>query len=278
MKYNRLLPIFAVVLIAGGALRAEERLSGAIGKFICNKAHEKGKKALAVFPFTNEKDEESSRTKKMTTRIMGRISACGLKLIDKSKLMKVLEEQSLGQSGMIDSDSAPEAGHMIGADTLVFGSLDQESLQVRLVDSETGEVLGADVQEDKPASGSSEAKAAPEVRIRKEDPAGMKKDFNDRQLRRLLGELYRNRPVLFLYATANAGQLENLKKKAPRLHRLLLRRVEKLNPNQKKQLEEIRPRILKAREENPRIDRRARRLQRRVLKRLKKMKGRFRDE
>ncbi len=75
----------------------------------------------------------------------GRFSA-----IDRRELQKVLEEIKLSQSGLVDKDTALEAGQLLAADCMLLGSvLEREnSLEVyaRLVDTETAEVLtSADV-------------------------------------------------------------------------------------------------------------------------------------
>jgi len=86
-------------------------------------------------------------------------------VIERSKLDKVLEEQKFGQSGVIDATTAAQVGKVLGLNAIVTGSVTQfgvkkegkdmlitqskqqiveATVDIRVVDTETGQVLLAD--------------------------------------------------------------------------------------------------------------------------------------
>ncbi len=64
-----------------------------------------------------------------------------LRVLERGKVADVLKEQELGTTGLVDPSKAPEIGKMVGADLVCIASYDKGFLVVKLVDSETGEVL-----------------------------------------------------------------------------------------------------------------------------------------
>ena len=73
------------------------------------------------------------------------------RLVERSRLDEILQEQKLSLSGITDADSAVEAGNILNLDRIVFGSLGKyESeyidylLSLRLVDVERATVEAAD--------------------------------------------------------------------------------------------------------------------------------------
>lgn len=69
------------------------------------------------------------------------------KLFERSQLEKILEEQKLGMSGIIDATTAAEIGKGIGVDAIVLGSLTRSGsnigIDARLIDTETAEIITA---------------------------------------------------------------------------------------------------------------------------------------
>ncbi len=68
-----------------------------------------------------------------------------LHVIERSRLREILDEQKLGSSALADEDTRLRLGRLAGAKNMVFGSImrigDQARLDVRLVSTETSEVL-----------------------------------------------------------------------------------------------------------------------------------------
>ncbi len=276
-----LMAAIAAAMFPFEATRASN-LAGAAGTYLCGIAKSRNKKTLAVFPFTGEKDEPTSASKRATTRVMSAVLGCGLRVLDKTKLKTVLKEQALGQSGLIDPDSAPKIGELIGADSLVFGTVDSTSVQVRLVDATTGEILGATVQEKsaKPPASTTTSRPAPKnevktvitgnVKITSVSGNTARKQFGRSQMKVWLKQVFRTRPALFLYVTSNENQI----KRAMRRHGKRIRKIEAdiagWPAAQKEKLKKVKATVLELRAENPRFNRRVRRLQRKAFRRMRR--------
>jgi TolB-like protein len=71
-------------------------------------------------------------------------------LIERDAMDKVLKEQSLGMSGMVDPNQAAQAGKLMGAKKIIVGSVsaleDQTMVTIRVIDVETGAIEVGDKQ------------------------------------------------------------------------------------------------------------------------------------
>ncbi|UCE05230.1 MAG: hypothetical protein JSW07_16650 [bacterium] len=69
------------------------------------------------------------------------------KLFERTQLEKILEEQKLGMTGIIDASTAAEIGKGIGVDAIVLGSVTRAganiAIDARLIDTETAEIITA---------------------------------------------------------------------------------------------------------------------------------------
>ena len=68
----------------------------------------------------------------------------GIRVIERQDLRRLLEEQALAVSGLVDDDTAIEIGKLLGAQYMVFGSATisgEMRLDMRAVDVETSEIL-----------------------------------------------------------------------------------------------------------------------------------------
>ncbi|MFP4522823.1 MAG: CsgG/HfaB family protein [Fibrobacterota bacterium] len=114
------------------------------------KAPDSLKPSIAVFIFkdVNRASEEEglgrSFSEMLTTSM---IKAGFFSVIERSQLDKILNEQSLGQSGIIEGETAVEVGKVLGVDGVVIGSIskydDSVEGDVRIIDVRTGKALGA---------------------------------------------------------------------------------------------------------------------------------------
>ncbi len=72
----------------------------------------------------------------------------GVQPIERSRLVKVLEEQALGSSELASESTRLRLGKLLGAREMVFGTFqilgDRGRIDVRVVDVETSRVLSAD--------------------------------------------------------------------------------------------------------------------------------------
>jgi len=102
---------------------------------------------IAVTPFTNltgQKDYDwlSTGIGEVFTTKLGNLSC--FNLVERIKISEALKEMELGQTGLIDENTAPQVGKMIGAEGLVTGSFQIVGqairIDARLLDVETGRV------------------------------------------------------------------------------------------------------------------------------------------
>ena len=72
-------------------------------------------------------------------------------IVERQQLEKVLHEYELNQSGMIDSSTAKEIGHILGVDAILTGNVSQigndQRVDVRVIDISTGLVIVAEKME-----------------------------------------------------------------------------------------------------------------------------------
>jgi curli biogenesis system outer membrane secretion channel CsgG len=90
---------------------------------------------VAVIPFNNsdlgwnglDKDNILEGVTQLVTDKL--VQAEGVKVIERSDLEKILSEQELGSSGLIDSTNAAELGRILGVDAIVIGTLTQMEIK-----------------------------------------------------------------------------------------------------------------------------------------------------
>jgi len=102
---------------------------------------------IAVTPFTNlsgQKDYDWLGTGigEVFTTKLGSLSC--FNLVERIKISETLKEMELGQTGLIEENTAPQVGKMLGAEGLVTGSFQIVGqtirIDARLLDVETGRV------------------------------------------------------------------------------------------------------------------------------------------
>ncbi|HEX9108525.1 MAG TPA: CsgG/HfaB family protein [Longimicrobiales bacterium] len=137
-----------VAVLAGGILL----LPGA-GRAQQNAAPDR-RPGIAVFPFTNggsfgkDKDDLTPLEVGVQQMLLTELAQNpALRIVDRSALRQILEEQNLATSGRVDAATAARVGKLVGARYAVTGGfLDLDGnfrLDGRVVDVETGEVLNS---------------------------------------------------------------------------------------------------------------------------------------
>lgn len=75
------------------------------------------------------------------------VNAKRFKVFERAELQRILEEQKLGASGVLDVSTAAQFGRAIGVDAVVVGSITRStnsaSVDARLIDAETAEIITA---------------------------------------------------------------------------------------------------------------------------------------
>lgn len=88
-----------------------------------NQAVEKGRYAIAVLPFAGTKKEQSARIQALATTALTAIDDPFIKVVDRENIERILAEQRMGLSGVVDEATAVQAGKLIGAHAVLMGNL-----------------------------------------------------------------------------------------------------------------------------------------------------------
>jgi len=121
--------------------------------------------AVMPFSYTAAQKEFAPHANGLADALAGALLRTGrLRLVERARVDAVLSEAQLAQTGAIDSATAAKIGRQLGAQALVIGSLSSISvreegrsvkfaektdrwaeveLEARIVDAETGELLGS---------------------------------------------------------------------------------------------------------------------------------------
>ncbi len=118
--------------------------------FLAQNAFSQSKKLVAVLAFKNLTGDPSSDYicsgfgETLTTKLF---KVKGLELIERMQLIKVLEEQKLQLSGLVDEKSAVKAGKLFGVQYVVIGSIQKAGsalkADTRLISVATGKIEAA---------------------------------------------------------------------------------------------------------------------------------------
>lgn len=106
---------------------------------------------VAIFPFQERGRDVSELGNQVTDLLFANLVAePEMYLVDREDMKKILDEQELNLSGLVNPATAARVGHLTGAKILVTGSVLQsgESLYViaKVIGTETSRVLGASVK------------------------------------------------------------------------------------------------------------------------------------
>jgi TolB-like protein len=104
--------------------------------------------SIAVLPFdTKGLGNELGQVDLLDKMITGFVNINRFKVIERALLEKILEEQKLGMSGVIDASTAAQIGKGIGVDAVVVGSVTLTrtalSIDARLIDTESATIITA---------------------------------------------------------------------------------------------------------------------------------------
>jgi TolB-like protein len=112
-------------------------------------------KTLAIFPFENNAITSPAQYAPLSKGLaamlitdLRALKTSGLQLIEREKIDSILKEMSLGQTGMIDQNTALKAGKILGAQSVAFGSFmvfgNQVRIDLRVINVETSEIIMAE--------------------------------------------------------------------------------------------------------------------------------------
>ncbi len=99
---------------------------------------DKGSKTVAILYFNNKTGQKrlDPLQKGLTLMLITDLSSVkGLQVVERVRLQAVTEEMGLGVSGLVDSDSPPRVGKLLGARWLVSGDILEKALIPIRIDS-----------------------------------------------------------------------------------------------------------------------------------------------
>lgn len=104
--------------------------------------------SMAVLPFSSKGiGRELGEIDLFDKLVTAFVNTKRFKVFERAQLQKILEEQQLGASGIIDISTAAQFGKGIGVDAVVVGSITQAgnsvSVDARLIDTETTAIITA---------------------------------------------------------------------------------------------------------------------------------------
>jgi TolB-like protein len=127
---------------------------------IFQSGYNQSKHTLAVLYFENnslsQKEEMNPLCKGLTDMLITELSKIEqFQVVERAQLQQMIEEMKLGQSGILDPQSAVQVGKMLGAQNLLLGSFmnmfdGQIRIDVRIVNVETGVTIKAEEVTGKP--------------------------------------------------------------------------------------------------------------------------------
>ncbi len=102
--------------------------------------------SVAVLPFQNNSRNPELGDIILDKMITSLFNKGRFKVIERTQLEKVLEEQKLGASGIIDASTAAEFGRGLGVDAIITGSVASTgagalSIDARAIDTETAAII-----------------------------------------------------------------------------------------------------------------------------------------
>ncbi len=103
--------------------------------------------SVAVLPFSSNEDAKyltDSVTEKLIIQL---VNLRRFRVIERSALDKIMEEQKLGLSGFVDEETAIKVGKLAGADLIILGSINMQigfvKVSARGIDTETSVLIVA---------------------------------------------------------------------------------------------------------------------------------------
>jgi hypothetical protein len=200
----------------------------------------KGKR-IGVFKFTSIEGKETPEGARVSQTLLEKLMAnSSLTFIERSELHKIITENELGQTGLIDSSLTNESGKILPIDLMITGTFVQLNTKVnisaRVVNANTAELITTkscqyDTKQNVKTTDSPEA-----VALFKQSP-----DTLDKMNRVFLNlqKMSENAPLVFLITVLDKSELERLENNRPKSAELLRKRIEKLKQENPQRFQKI---------------------------------------
>jgi TolB-like protein len=104
-------------------------------------------KPVAVLPFADENGESTRGAVALSEQLIGELVRQGIPTVERTRLVEVLRELALQNTGLVDAKSQQQIGKQLGAVALITGSViptargRRDQVTVRMTDVQSGAVL-----------------------------------------------------------------------------------------------------------------------------------------
>jgi curli biogenesis system outer membrane secretion channel CsgG len=131
---------------AAPALRLDSQLDHLVAQISAEMSGTQ-KTSIAVIPFFDLDGNVNELGNLLSEELITRLYRTGkFNVIERQMLDRILTEQKLQASGLIDEDSARKLGRLLGVEALVSGSVsdlsDHIKINARVISTETGQIIG----------------------------------------------------------------------------------------------------------------------------------------
>jgi TolB-like protein len=160
---RRLVPILIVSTLISGMVKSPatasqidnkmQRIVEQLLRAASQKEIETDRIILAVFPFQAEENLVKKRVHFAVGEILTHhlVKEGTFRLVERNELQKIFDEQKLGQTGVVESETAAKVGQILGARLAALGTVirvgKSYQISVKLVDTHTSEIIGAAIEE-----------------------------------------------------------------------------------------------------------------------------------
>jgi TolB-like protein len=125
-----------------------DQRAGELSQQIARNMETVQKQRIAVLEFTDLQGQVTNFGRYLSEELITRLyDSTKFKVVERQLLNKVISEQKLSLTGVVDPDSARKLGSVLGVDAIVSGTVadrgDTLKINARLIDSQTGEVFSA---------------------------------------------------------------------------------------------------------------------------------------
>ena len=208
----------------------EDKALDEVAQAMLLKADKLKGKRIGIFKFTSLEGKESPEGARISQCILERLMKNdSLTFVDRSELKKIVGEQELQQSGLVDPDLVSETGKVLPIDYMITGTFvyikTKGHISARILKAATGEIYIAKSTEyvtETQKESSKDSKEA--IEIYKASPD--KLDRLNRVFYNLM-EMSEKRPYVFLVTVINDKEFEQLEKRKPKFaERIKKRRLE----------------------------------------------------
>ena len=143
-----LLIVMALLYPAVPALSYEREIAN-LTSILSSEIVKSGKKTLAVVDFTDLQGQVNELGRFLAEEMSGNLTqqSGGFDVLDRNHIKRILEEQKLSMSGLVDPRTIKKVGKLAGTDILITGTItpfgDSIRLACKAIDTETGRVIAS---------------------------------------------------------------------------------------------------------------------------------------